>query len=110
MRSPNNTVTKSADHPKRGQHAKRISILDAAADVFCREGFSGACIDEIAIEASVSRQTVYNHYHEKETLFTAVVEDVMTRMNAILFSTLSSFPDSAGNVEKKLTLVAGPVT
>ena len=110
MRSPNNTVTKSADHPKRGQHAKRISILDAAADVFCREGFSGACIDEIAIEASVSRQTVYNHYHEKETLFTAVVEDVMTRMNAILFSTLSSFPDSADNLEANLAAFAVRLT
>src|ERR1700712_5581541 len=110
MRSPNNTVTKSADHPKRGQHAKRISILDAAADVFCREGFSGACIDEIAIEASVSRQTVYNHYHEKETLFTAVVEDVMTRMNAILFSTLSTFPDTADNLQENLSAFAVRLT
>ena len=47
------------------------------ADVFCREGFAGASIDEIAGEACVSRQTIYNHYREKETLFMAVVEDVM---------------------------------
>jgi AcrR family transcriptional regulator len=110
MRSLNNTVTKSADHPKRGQHAKRVSILDAAAEVFCREGFSGACIDEIAIEACVSRQTVYNHYHEKETLFTAVVEDVMTRMNAILFSTLSTFPDTADNLQENLSAFAVRLT
>jgi AcrR family transcriptional regulator len=110
MKSPSDTIMKSADHPKRGQHAKRVSILDAAAEVFCREGFSGACIDEIAVEACVSRQTVYNHYHEKETLFTAVVEDVMTRMNAILFSTLSTFPDTSDNLQENLSAFAVRLT
>lgn len=90
----------------RGQCAKRISILEAAANVFCREGFSGASIDEIAVEACVSRQTVYNHYREKETLFTAVVEDVMDRTNAALFSILATFPDSAENLEDDLTAFA----
>jgi AcrR family transcriptional regulator len=102
--------TGNAAVPQRGQSAKRVSILDAAAEVFCREGFSGACIDEIAVEASVSRQTVYNHYHEKETLFTAVVEDVTTRMNAILFTTLSSFPDTADNLEENLAAFAVRLT
>ncbi|MFB2601762.1 TetR/AcrR family transcriptional regulator, partial [Rhizobium phaseoli] len=32
-------------HSQRGQCAKRISILDAAADVFCRQGFAAASID-----------------------------------------------------------------
>ena len=87
----------------RGQCAKRMSILEAAGEVFCREGFSGASIDEIAGEACVSRQTIYNHYREKETLFMAVVEDVMTRANGMLFSILSTFPDKADNLEDDLT-------
>lgn len=86
----------------RGQCAKRMSILEAAADVFCRQGFSGASIDEIAEKACVSRQTIYNHYREKETLFTAVVDDVMTRANSTLFSILSTFPDNADNLEADL--------
>jgi AcrR family transcriptional regulator len=87
----------------KGQCAKRMSILDAAADVFCREGFSGASIDEIAAQACVSRQTIYNHYREKETLFMAVVDDVMNRTNGMLFSILSTFPDKADNLEADLT-------
>lgn len=110
MKSPSDIIIKSDDHPKRGQYAKRVSILDAAAEVFCREGFSGACIDEIAAEACVSRQTVYNHYHEKETLFTAVVEDVMKRVNAVLFSTLSTFPDTSDNLQEDLTAFAVRLT
>lgn len=86
----------------RGQCAKCMSILEAAAEVFCREGFSGASIDEIAASACVSRQTIYNHYREKETLFMAVVDDVMTRANGTLFSILSTFPDKADNLEEEL--------
>ncbi|QKK20871.1 TetR/AcrR family transcriptional regulator [Rhizobium indicum] len=93
-------------HTQRGQCAKRMSILDAAADVFCRQGFAGASIDEIAAVAGVSRQTIYNHYREKETLFVAVVEDVMNRANAMLFSVLSTFPDRADNLEDDLTAFA----
>jgi len=93
-------MNKAAD---RGQCAKRMSILEAAAEVFCREGFSGASIDEIAAEARVSRQTIYNHYREKETLFMAVVDDVMTRANGMLFSILSTFPDKPDNLEQDLT-------
>ncbi|MCX8279569.1 TetR/AcrR family transcriptional regulator [Phyllobacterium sp. 0TCS1.6C] len=96
--SPPRTIT----HTQRGHCAKRLSILDAAAAVFCRKGFAGASIDEIAMEACVSRQTIYNHYREKEILFTAVVEDVMDRANAMLFSTLSSFPDKPDRLEDEL--------
>ncbi|WP_064808045.1 MULTISPECIES: TetR/AcrR family transcriptional regulator [unclassified Rhizobium] len=95
-----------AGHTQRGQCAKRMSILDAAADVFCRKGFAAASIDEIAAVACVSRQTIYNHYREKETLFVAVVEDVMNRTNATLFSVLSTFPDSADDLEDGLTAFA----
>jgi AcrR family transcriptional regulator len=93
----------TAGYTQRGQCAKRLSILEAAANVFCRQGFAGASIDEIAAEACVSRQTIYNHYREKETLFIAVVDDVMSRANAMMFSVLSSFPDRADNLEDDLT-------
>lgn len=103
MRKNIATAKKPAEAMTRGQCAKRMSILEAAADVFCRQGFVGASIDEIAAQACVSRQTIYNHYREKETLFMAVVDDVMTRTNGILFSILSTFPDKAGNLEEDLT-------
>ena len=91
---------------QKGQLAKRVSILEAAADVFCREGFSGASIDEIAAEACVSRQTIYNHYREKETLFMAVIQDIMDRTNGMLFSILATFPEKADNLEEELAAFA----
>jgi AcrR family transcriptional regulator len=85
---------------------KRNSILDAAARTFCRDGFTGASIDLIAAEAGVSRQTIYNHYRDKEMLFAAVVGEMIGRMNAVLYQILSTFPENADNLEDDLTLFA----
>lgn len=90
----------------RSHSAKRTSILDAAALVFCREGFGGANIDLIAAEAGVSRQTVYNHHGDKDNLFLAVVKDVTERMNAGLFATLATFPDQPKDLESELATFA----
>ncbi|WP_245411698.1 TetR/AcrR family transcriptional regulator [Phyllobacterium leguminum] len=85
---------------------KRDTILDAAARAFCRDGFAGASIDLIAAEASVSRQTIYNHYRDKEMLFGAVVGEIMERMNAALSGILTTFPEKPDNLEQELTLFA----
>jgi AcrR family transcriptional regulator len=92
--------------PPRGHEAKRVSIVDAAASVFCREGFAGANIDLISVEAGVSRQTVYNHHGDKEKLFVAVVRDLTERCNAGIFSTISSFPDQPKDLEADLIAFA----
>lgn len=79
-----------------------MSIIDAAASVFCREGFAGANIDLIAVEAGVSRQTIYNHHRDKEKLFTSVVRDLTERCNAGIFATFASFPDQPRDLEADL--------
>ena len=55
---------------------KRQAIIRAARSAFIREGFDAA-IDAIAADANVSKVTVYNHYGNKETLFTAVIGDAL---------------------------------
>ncbi|NKC02596.1 TetR/AcrR family transcriptional regulator [Brucella haematophila] len=91
---------------KPGQCMKRDFILCSAARVFSRDGFQGASIDLIANEAGVSRQTIYNHYRDKEALLAAVVEDALDRMNASLFAVLSTFPQTGDNLEHDLTAFA----
>jgi AcrR family transcriptional regulator len=101
-----NAAASQAKTTRPAQCLKRVPILDAAAEVFCREGFSGASIDEIAEEACVSRQTIYNHYREKETLFVAVVADVTARANTALFAALAAFPDKPENLRDDLIAFA----
>jgi AcrR family transcriptional regulator len=100
MPAPDITVLEPA--AQRGHIAKRVSILDAAANVFCREGYGGANIDMIAAEAGVSRQTVYNHHGDKTNLFVAVVREITERTNAGVFATLATFPDQPRDLEADL--------
>ncbi len=81
---------------------KRDCILSAAARVFQRDGYQGAGIDLIACEAGVSRQTIYNHYRDKDALLAAVVDDALERMNASLYAALDAFPQPGDDLEKGL--------
>ncbi|WP_375451919.1 TetR/AcrR family transcriptional regulator [uncultured Devosia sp.] len=83
--------------------SKRQAILDAAKRAFVRDGIGAVGIDAIAIDAGVSRQTVYNQIGDKDQLFVAVVEDVTTRSSALLMATLATFPDRPGDLQADLT-------
>ncbi|WP_410585918.1 TetR/AcrR family transcriptional regulator [Amycolatopsis sp. lyj-23] len=66
----------------RGLLAKRRAILDAAIVVFVREGYTRAGVDVIASEAGLSKQTIYNHFGDKERLFLATVEETLKPLSA----------------------------
>jgi len=52
---------------------KEKRILDAALRIFSETGFSGASMDAIAVEAGVSKPTLYQYFGGKEQLFTAML-------------------------------------
>jgi TetR/AcrR family transcriptional repressor of mexJK operon len=54
--------------------AKRQAILEAAKLMFLSRGYDGSSMDAIAAEAGVSKLTVYSHFTDKETLFSAAVK------------------------------------
>ena len=68
---------------KRDISKKRESILDAAVEVFCQEGYDSASMDEIAEFAGASKRTVYNHFASKELLFGAVFERFVEETRAL---------------------------
>lgn len=52
---------------------KRRAILEAGTTLFLRQGYRGTSMDEIAAVAGVSKQTVYKHFDDKESLFSEIV-------------------------------------
>jgi AcrR family transcriptional regulator len=50
-------------------------LLDAAEEIFIRDGFEGAQLDEIAATAGRSKGAVYFHFKNKEDLFLALYEE-----------------------------------
>jgi AcrR family transcriptional regulator len=67
-RSPEPTIV---DEPQSAR--KRRAILAAATTVFLQKGYLGTSMDEVARLASVSKQTVYKHFADKERLFAEIV-------------------------------------
>ena len=67
------TKDSSKDGRLRRSQLKRQTILDAATDLFLRDGYLGTSMDEVAKRADVSKQTVYAQFASKEALFLAMV-------------------------------------
>jgi TetR/AcrR family transcriptional regulator, mexJK operon transcriptional repressor len=57
---------------------KHQAILEAAEQVFLRDGYLGANMDELAALSQVSKQTVYKHFGSKEALFIELVSAMTT--------------------------------
>ncbi|PYG29220.1 TetR/AcrR family transcriptional regulator [Pelagimonas varians] len=47
-------------------------VLEGAREVFLRDGFEGASVDEIARQAGVSKATLYSYFPDKRLLFMEV--------------------------------------
>lgn len=58
---------------------RRRQLLDAAGRLFDRSGFSGIIMAGIATEAKVSRQLVYGHFADLDSLYIAFVQDRLGR-------------------------------
>lgn len=64
-----------ATHSTRALSAeKSAAILDGAMRVFLEQGYVGTTMDRVAAAAEVSKPTIYSHFHNKETLFNALIE------------------------------------
>lgn len=82
---------------------KRTAILEAAKRLFPTHGLDGVSMDQIAAEAGVSKLTVYSHFGDKESLFTAAIgAKCEEQMPAALF-----LDRLQGGVREQLTAIAG---
>ncbi|MBO9709718.1 MAG: TetR/AcrR family transcriptional regulator [Caulobacter sp.] len=52
---------------------KERDIVEAATVAFVSRGYDGTSMEEIATKAGVSKQTIYKHFTDKETLFGEVI-------------------------------------
>jgi len=76
---------------------RRQAIIQAATEVFLGHGYLGATTDQVAARASVSKQTLYKHFADKQHLFAEVILDttvhVADGLSDAVASTLHDPPD-----------------
>ena len=69
-----NTLSRPAEAPTPRGGAARSKILEAAHDLFLRNGFHGTSMRQIADAAGVAVGGLYNHWGSKEDIFAAVLD------------------------------------
>ncbi|GAA2595431.1 efflux system transcriptional repressor MexL [Winogradskya consettensis] len=98
--------------PRRRSAGKRTAILDAARELFVRDGVDHVSMDAVAIGAQVSKATLYSHFGSKQLLFLAILADVSESLTAAVEKTLDQHLDPARirtlpQLEEALTRFAG---
>lgn len=82
---------------------RREQIRRAAACAFAREGFVATSIDEVALQAGITRAIVYRHFDSKEALYRAVLEGVSERLGEEFQRRLAA-PQSGVTIVTHLTV------
>ncbi|MGX4694448.1 TetR/AcrR family transcriptional regulator [Streptomyces sp. JNUCC 63] len=98
------------DAPTRGSRGGKYTrqlILDAAAEVMCREGYAGTKLADIAKIAGIKTPAIYRHFPSREDL----VDEVMTvghrRFIEHVTSVIEALPATATPLDRVLAAVAG---
>lgn len=73
--------------PERQKSAVKTSaILDGAMLEFLAHGYTATSMDRIAVAAGVSKATVYSHFQDKESLFIALIQQLVQKKFQAIFS------------------------
>jgi AcrR family transcriptional regulator len=90
----------------KGGRGARQRILDAAAELFYREGINATGVERLAAESSVSKRTLYQHFPSK----TAVVEEYLRSIEQGVADSLLPEADAADQSprERMLAVFEGP--
>ncbi|BBN81533.1 TetR family transcriptional regulator [Pseudoalteromonas sp. A25] len=66
-----------------GYSIKQQDILRAAVSLFAKNGLSATTMEQISANANVSKRTLYKHFANKEALFDAVVDLLISRIEPL---------------------------
>ena len=88
-------MTKSDGQGREERKAlQRARILEAAREIFFRDGFVAANLDEVALSAGVAKGTLYRYFESKGDLYVALLAEngrvFVERMREVAFASGSA--------------------
>jgi AcrR family transcriptional regulator len=89
---------------RRGDQWERL--IAAARDVFAREGYAAAGLDDIVSAARVSRTSFYTFFANKEECLLAVVQAGTERINEALMQVIAKPLEPAERIRAEITVLA----
>lgn len=88
------------------QGRKFDQVRSGAAEIFLRDGFSGASVDDIARSARVSKATLYSYFPDKRLMFREVLRSTLDDA----FRDLPFDPDQSGPAATALAQVVADLS
>ncbi|WP_349605472.1 TetR/AcrR family transcriptional regulator [Cupriavidus sp. DF5525] len=97
---PKPSARRSPGRPAAGQPGQRERILDAATELFSRQGVAGTPVKAIAAQAGVTPALVHYYFSDRELLLDAVTEEKLQPLIAGVFA-------AAGGDTEPLAMLIG---
>lgn len=72
------------------QGRKFSQVVEGAKNIFLRDGYAGASVDEIAQAAAVSKATLYSYFPDKKLMFDEAIGTELRRLGEITPIKISS--------------------
>lgn len=89
--------------PRRNP-ARRLAIVQAAAQTFAHAGYAATSMDEIAHTAGITKLIVYRHFDTKEALYRAVLEQVFDRQVELFLANIAQGLEAEGSTRALLAV------
>ncbi len=98
-------------HPRQQARSRttRRELVDAARDIFARDGFEQARIEDIAAAVGKTRGAFYAHFQDKEDVFFAIFEEYLARDRRKIVAALQDRHTADERVEALTSLLAALV-
>ncbi len=77
--SSRETGANAAEPRQARARATRLELVNAAREIFARDGFEQARLEDIAAAAGKTRGAFYAHFRDKEDVFFAIFEEDLER-------------------------------
>lgn len=78
---------------------RREQLLHVALEVFAREGFHGASMNDVAEAAGVTKPVLYQHFDSKRDLYLALLEEVGNRLLTAISKATAGAADGKSQTE-----------
>jgi TetR/AcrR family transcriptional regulator len=94
----------SRSRPRAAARHTRAAILQAATNIFAREGLAGARTDAIARAARVNKALLYYYFKSKDDLYRAVLEEHLQEFASCALEVLSRRGSAGATVLRFVTM------
>ncbi|MGP3697248.1 TetR/AcrR family transcriptional regulator [Rhodobacter sp. NSM] len=89
--NPRHPPAPSAPRFRRRAEARPDEVLDAALDLFTRQGYAGTTVEQIARHAGLSKAAVYLYFPSKQALLTGLVRRAIVPVADEALSWISAY-------------------